>query len=344
MIQSLMTGLTKDSGLDPHSPPARPARTRAQGARTYQRRREASVSLVVGGWPTQSSSDYSVLGGPASCPLALPPLPRQGMWDPSVELVKNILVTCSINYDKVTAPHYTSREGMACWGLALGTSQPWRALSPPPRTRFLAASASLGSRLLLIGGSKSMTPGMVKMTGTTTVQILHLASGKWARGRPLPAPVFSACAVRLPHGVLVVGDFEAGSTNAYILKRGKWTPLPPSLHPHEMPTCVRVSLGGEEVAAVASGNQVEFYSPSAGEWRALPRPLVDRAAHPRPSLGVSKGGSLLLAGGFDMEELEESTVVEVWHEAEGRWEVQARLETGRTRQGEVVVPAKLLCP
>jgi hypothetical protein len=268
------------------------------------------------------------------------------MWDPAVGLVRDQLVTCYTDYGTVSAEaRYTSSRGSECWALALGRAEPraWQPLAAPPLTRFYPATATVGSRLLLIGGSRTMTPGMVGMVGTTTVQRLHLPTGRWTLGRPLPGPLFSGCAVRLPRGILVLGDFEAGAPNAYMLSRGVWMPLPVSTFPHENPACGRARLGGEEVAVAATGNTIEYYSPSSNAWRALPAPAVHRALLPRPSVGVA-GGRLVITGGLDKMEMAVSTVVEAWDEAAGRWVVAGSLATARTRQGEVQVPDQLLCP
>ena len=297
---------------------------------------------MVGGWPQEvTPSSYSLVGD--SCSPSLPPLPRPHMWDPLVELVQSTLLTCYIDYDTVAEPRFRSKEGMLCWGLRLPAKEAWKPIISPKKTRFLAASASLGDRLLLLGGSKSMGPGLARVRSSRLVQQYSLTSRRWSKARPLPHPVHSACAATLPHGVLLVGDFSSGPANAYLLgSTGQWSALPRSLHQHTAPACGRATLGGQQVVVVVSGGAVEYYSGQARAWRVLPAPEVVRIG-PRPSVGWSRG-RLVVVGGLDREMGEVSVEVEAWLEEEGRWQVEGEVEVARSRQGQVELPTSLVCP
>ena len=65
----------------------------------------------------------------------------------------------------------------------------------------------------------------------------------------------------------MIGDFEAGSTNGYILRRTQiwpfkpksyWSPLPVSHYPHSNPVCVEAKINSEIGIVVVSGNVVEM--------------------------------------------------------------------------------------
>ena len=67
----------------------------------------------------------------------------------------------------------------------------------------------------------------------------------------------------------MIGDFEAGATNGYILRRTQiwpfkaqsyWSPLPSSRyrHYHTNPACVEAKINSEIGIVVVSGNVVEM--------------------------------------------------------------------------------------
>ena len=61
----------------------------------------------------------------------------------------------------------------------------------------------------------------------------------------MPAPLFEGCAVPVRRqGLLVLGDFEAGETNMYLLTGpgGEWRAMPESRHYHSRPGCAVASL------------------------------------------------------------------------------------------------------
>ena len=145
------------------------------------------------------------------------------------------------------------------------------------------------------------------------------------------------------HGLLVLGDFESGPTNLYLLSRpgGEWRQMPESRHLHTHPGCAVTTLAdGVEGMVAISGNNAEFFSFLAEKWVEMPPPLVPRAPSMKVSVGLSQG-RLVVAGGWDSSLMEMSMRVEAWEEGRG-WVAYPRdLSEGRTHQAELSLPASL---
>ena len=142
-------------------------------------------------------------------------------------------------------------------------------------------------------------------------------------------------------GVLVVGDFEAGLPNAYLLSGSTWAPLPLSNYAHTSPGCALVTVRNRTGVLVISGSFVEIFYLSERQWVKLPSPAVKRQRDIKPTVGMSRGGQVVIAGGFDLERGEVSDVIEVLEEEEGRWTISDnRLAGKRLRQADIVLPVK----
>ena len=181
------------------------------------------------------------------------------------------------------------------------------------------------------------------MSGTDTVQEYWPDSDSWSVSNiALPAPLFEGCAVSTKAGLVVIGDFEAGQHNGYILVAGQsWQPLPLTLFHHSAPACAAVRLAGQPGVLVLSGQRVEFLQLAARRWEALPGPVVRRSREVRPSLGVSLG-RVVLAGGLDLDTGEPSSALEVWDEAGQEWGVDSSLPGARLRQTDISLPLQFL--
>ena len=303
--------------------------------------KDDSVLVLVGGWPDEEASSYS----PAStlpCSLHLPTLPRANMWDSLIELVDNMVVACNMDYDLYIANKRT--KDFRCWGLQLARSPlAWAALPPPPHLLFLSTSTAWAGRLAVVGGSESNHQDLDQLNGTTHVQLYDPASDTWAVGPALPAPLFEGCAVAAAQGLLVLGHFESesGMTNFYRVEgvAGRWLALPRSRHYHPRPGCTVATYRGEEGMVAVSGHHAEFYSFPRGVWTDLPPLRVHRAASTRVSVGVSQG-QVVVAGGWDSGLAEKARAVEAL-QGEAWVVVEPPLVPGRTKQGEVQLPANL---
>ena len=299
--------------------------------------------VLVGGWPdSDTPQPYSAVSL-RPCGLALPPLPRSSMWDPVAELVQDRMLICNMDYDKYIVS--AMAKDYKCWSLDLAASPlTWTALPPPPMKLFLSTSASWEGLLAIIGGSQEHHHDLGQLDGTRQLQLYNPREGIWGLGPPLPASLFEGCAVPMgSHGLLVLGDFESGPTNLYLLSGpdGKWRQMPESRHLHVRPGCAATTLaGGLEGMVAISGDNAEFFSFLAEEWVDMPAPMVPRAQNMKVSVGLSEG-KLVVAGGWDSSLQEMSQKVEAWEDASG-WVAYPRdLSEGRTHQAELSLPASL---
>ena len=293
------------------------------------------VTVMVGGSTEDSDDSYSLVDPSHSCSISLDPLPVHNMWDPIVAVVQDQMVACYIDYE-----HYITwgTKKSLCWQLRVDTRSRWTPVPSPPQGMFLTTSAVVGEKLLVIGGSLQYTYDIKNMSGTTLVQEYDIRSRTWAEGTRLPAPLFEGCAVETLLGVIVIGDFEAGNPNAYILDRSKWKPLPLSNYAHTNPGCALVTINRKSGVLVISGSFVEFFSLWDNKWIKLPGTKVKRKRDIRPTVGMSHG-QIVITGGFDMDSGEVSDIIEVWDGEEWMWRVASkRVKGNRIRQGDVSLP------
>ena len=306
------------------------------------KREEDKLLVLVGGWPDDTEGEpYSVVSV-KPCELKLPPLPKKYMWDPLVELVQHRMLLCNIDYDQYILDR---RVSYGCWGLNFAKpSLSWKPFPPPPKKLFLSTSASWRGQLAIIGGSQSHHSDLSLLRGTTHLQLYNPRRGSWSQGPEMPAPLFEGCAVPVRRqGLLVLGDFEAGETNMYLLTGpgGEWRAMPESRHYHSRPGCAVASLDGRnEGLVVVTGDHTEFFSFTHQRWIELPDRLSRRAATNHVSIGMSQG-RLVRAGGWDDLLQEKSHVVEAWEEGRGWVPLATQLKVGRTRQAELELPASL---
>ena len=308
---------------------------------------EEEVLVLLGGWPEweeewgvetveeeeEVKSSYSVVS-PGGCRPHLPPLPRGDMWDPVAAAVGGALLVCNMDYTAYMSA--ARRKDYRCWALHTKAAPlAWTPFPAPPKRLFLAASTAWRGRLAVVGGSETHHTDLAALRGTRHLQLYSPARRQWSRGPALPAPLFEGCAAATRLGLLVLGEFDSGDTNLYLLARGVWRGMPASRHPHVRPGCTVTTVGQEDGLIAVSGSVVELFSLARQEWRELPRLAVARAAHARVSVGHS-AGRLVVAGGWDMYTMEPATAVEVWR-GEG-WQVEGQV-VGRTRQAEVHLPA-----
>ena len=271
-----------------------------------------------------------------SCSIDLPPLTTKNMWDPLVEVVDDHILACYIDYDQYVVKDSASTS---CWMNQLGESRSWISFDPPPETLYLSVSAVNKDKLLVIGGSRVFKHNVEDMSGSAIVQKYDMMTRRWSRGPSLPAPLFEGCAVGTNIGVVVIGDFESGSYNTYILKGSEWKPLPLSTYAHTNPGCGLVTLNNKAGVLVISGVFVEFLDLSDRKWVKLPHTIVSRKRDIKPTVGMT-WGHVVISGGVDMDSGEVSDAIEVWDEEKGRWRVTRRRVTGkRIRQGQIMVPS-----
>lgn len=311
---------------------------------------EEEVLVLLGGWPEweeewgvetveeeeEVKSSYSVVS-PGGCRPLLPPLPRQDMWDPVAATVGGALLVCNMDYTAYMSAART--KDYRCWALDTKAAAPlaWTPFVAPPKRLFLAASTAWRGRLAVVGGSEAHHGDLLTLRGTRHIQLYSPAKGRWSRGPALPTPLFEGCAVASRLGLLVLGEFDSGAANLYLLARGVWRAMPASRHPHVRPGCTVTTVSQEEGLLAVSGSNVELFSLARREWRELPRLATARGAQARVSVGHS-AGRLVVAGGWDMYTMEPATAVEVWR---GKaWHVEGAV-VGRTRHAEVHLPASL---
>ena len=305
-------------------------------------KREEKLLVLVGGWPDDMDGEPYTAVSLTPCRLKLPPLPKKYMWDPLAELVRNQMLLCNIDYDQYIVD---KRVKYGCWALNLNSpSQSWTPFPAPPQKLFLSASASWLGQLAIVGGSESHHADLSLLDGTTHLQLYNPTQHTWTQGPRMPAPLFEGCAVPVrQQGLLVLGDFEAGETNFYLLTgpEGEWRAMPVSRHYHSTPGCAVATLEGDNEGLVAvTGDHTEFFSFSRQVWMDLPNPASHRAASMHVSVGVSQG-RLVMAGGWDSQLMEQSHLVEAWEEGLGWVQLPRQLEVGRTRQAELELPASL---
>ena len=209
----------------------------------------------------------------------------------------------------------------------------------------------------MVGGARELLPPATfhAMEGTRLVQRYSPATRAWARDPDLPAQLFEGCAVATPRGLVVIGEFEAGAANSYVLGAGgRWAALPLSHYRHTSPACSLATLGNVTGVVAVSGNSVEMLVLSSGNntdsssnstgwrWQLLPAPTVSRSGSVAASLGVSLG-RLVLTGGVDLASGEVSGVVEVWDEAAAGWRPQQRRQPAPTfRHGVTSLPVRYM--
>merc|ERR1712130_11581 len=108
------------------------------------------------------------------------------------------------------------------------------------------------------------------LDGTTHLQLYNPRKRTWTQGTKMPAPLFEGCAVPVRlQGLLVLGDFEAGNTNLYLLTgpKGEWRAMPRSRHYHSRPGCAVATLDGSNEGLVAvTGDHTEFFSFTRQVW------------------------------------------------------------------------------
>lgn len=181
------------------------------------------------------------------------------------------------------------------------------------------------------------------MSGTRTVQVYDAETNSWSVSPvQLPAPLFEGCAVSTTFGIVVIGDFEAGRPNAYILREGEWNHLPVSNYAHTNPGCSLVTINNHTGILVISGIWAEFLRLEDKEWIILPQPKIRRFSDLKPTVGTSLG-RIVVVGGVDRDTGEVSDVIEVWDEEAADWRLSGRvMDSRRTRQTEIAVPVRYL--
>ena len=190
-----------------------------------------------------------------------------------------------------------------------------------------------------------MLPGHMfhLMSGSTHVQRFNVASRSWSQGPPLPAPLFEGCSVSTDLGLMVIGDFEAGEPNGYILTHDdQWKPLPLTHFTHTNPGCTSARINNSEVVVVVTGDYVEMLRLADMRWIVLPRPNIHRSPEVRPTVGVSFG-KLLIAGGLDLEHGDVSDVIEEWDDDLADWRITAaKVDNPTIRHSDVSISLHLM--
>lgn len=195
----------------------------------------------------------------------------------------------------------------------------------------------------MVGGSRELLPQhhFHLMSGSKSVQKFNVATRTWSKGVDLPAPLFEGCAVSTPLGLVVIGDFEEGEPNGYILAdNGVWSPLALTHFTHTNPACSMTS--NNQGIILVTGNYVEMLSLSSLQWSVLPKPNIDRSPEVRPTLGVSFG-ALLLTGGLDLGSGELSDVIETWDDHLMEWRLSSiKVKNPTIRHSSVAVSIHLM--
>ena len=308
-----------------------------------------SVTVMVGGWPESFSEEelridslsYSVVSPVKTCILDIPPLPKEMMWKPQAQFVSGHLVVCYMDYE-VYIKHQS--KDYQCWSIDLDQhTKQWTSVQPPSHALWYSVSVARDNKFIIIGGSREVNEDMAEMSGTTLVQEYDVATGVWTMGPALPFPLFEGCAVNTERGIVVLGDFEGGAYNSYILEDGVWSPLPLSIYAHTKPACEEVLLKNEKVLMALSGENIEYFSFKENKWIKMhPPPNVARSKDSTSTVGMSFG-KLVISGGFDMEIGEVSDKIEIWDESSSIWKTSSeRKYSGRNNHAAISLPSSYL--
>ena len=297
-----------------------------------------SITSFSSNKPTEMDSSYSVVS--PECTLDLPPLPQRMPYKPLSGYLSGHLLACYLDY-WVYRQHHT--KDYQCWSLNLDTaSKKWSKMEPPLHALWFSSAVVSDDKFLIVGGSEVYSDNLRSMNGTVYVQEYSLATKKWASGVPLPYPLFEGCAVNTGAGVVVVGDFEGGFFNAYILDQGLWQPLSPTLFYHATPACASVTLNSEEVIIVISGQNIEYFSFLHNRWINMEPPNVPRSENKPPTLAMSSG-RLIIAGGVDLETVGVSDEYEIWDPVKKAWRTKNGKEYfGRVDHAQITLPRSYL--
>ena len=165
-----------------------------------------------------------------------------------------------------------------CWAMDLDRlDKQWTSLPTPSHTLWYSAAVAGDDKFLIMGGSENYSDYMEDMNGTRHVQEYDMVTGGWSSGVPLPFPLFEGCAVNTESGIVVLGDFEGGPFNAYILVDEQWHPLPPSTFYHANLACAQVTVSSENVLIALSGQNIEYFSFVQNKWIKMKPPDVKRS-------------------------------------------------------------------
>eukprot|EP00092_Neocalanus_flemingeri_P038357 GFUD01041760.1.p1 GENE.GFUD01041760.1~~GFUD01041760.1.p1 ORF type:complete len:360 (+),score=42.18 GFUD01041760.1:83-1081(+) len=322
---------------------------KTRAGRIPRREVDQSVTVMVGGWPESFSEkelsmdtiSYSVVSPVKTCIIDIPPLPKEMMWKPLAQFASGHLMVCYMDYET-----YLVHQGKdyQCWSMDLDlNSKEWNPVQPPPHKLWYSASVAKGDKFMIVGGSREVNEEVSKMSGTTLVQEYDVRSSIWSLGPRLPFPLFEGCAVNTDRGIVVLGDFEGGAANSYILVDGKWIPLPLSIYSQTKPACAQVNMRNENVFMALSGENVEYFSFQEQMWIKIPSPLkVARSKYSTSTVGMSFG-KLVISGGFDMDIGEVSDKIEIWDELGSSWKTSlGRKFSGRNNHAYISLPSDYL--
>src|SRR5688500_9927580 len=109
-------------------------------------------------------------------------------------------------------------------GLAGAASPRWRSAAPVPVARTEVAAAVFGREIAVVGGF------LESGRNSSRADAYSPARNRWRRLPDLPVPVDHSTAAARGSALYVVGGYGPGSaaqSTAFVLRGGRWNPLPP---------------------------------------------------------------------------------------------------------------------
>jgi non-specific serine/threonine protein kinase len=208
----------------------------------------------------------------------------------------------------------------------------WRGLAAVPTARTEVAAAASAGHIYVMGGftADGATVG--------TVEVIDLATGRWARGPDLPVAVNHAMAATVGDVVHVFGGYLDGnvpSAAAFRLEGGAWRTLAPPPQARAAGTAVAVDGAVYVAGGIAAGGGLAGamlrYDTAANQWSTVEGPPT-----PREHLGgagydgrvYTVGGRTAAAGNL--------VAFEVFDTRTGTW---SRLPELPTRRGGLAATA-----
>ncbi|MGH8774505.1 MAG: Kelch repeat-containing protein [Jiangellaceae bacterium] len=211
----------------------------------------------------------------------------------------------------------------------------WERLDPAPSTRSEVGTATVGTRIHVIGGFDALGDSLA------TVEVFDTDTGQWEPGPDLPAPVNHAMAAAVGDAVYVFGGYRGRLTDVrsevFRLDDGAWQEMAPMPEGRAAGTAIAADgtvyvAGGMTPHGDGPGTHLAeemlVYDAAADDWSTAPGPPT-----PREHLGgAGSGGLVYTVGGrrpSDREPYENQGAFEMYDPATGQWSALADLPTPR---------------
>jgi non-specific serine/threonine protein kinase len=216
----------------------------------------------------------------------------------------------------------------------------WRALRTAPLARQQVASAVAAGRIWVLGG-------LTGKAATAQVQSYDPAIDTWTAGPDLPFPLHHAMAATNAGEVVAVGGWiprgpaltAVTSNRAFVLKDGRWAPLPGLEHPRAAGAAAVaagrvVVVGGQDAGRLVPSTEV-FHDGRWKEGAAIPTPREHLAA-------TSDGRYIYAVGGRVLSSDKNSAALERYDPIEDRWTKLPSMPIPSGSLGAAVVGGRLI--